>query len=212
MKLLSEALQEHPGFRPGWNRESPDIALTNSAYGTILHAVVCDGNGQPLYDQPLWLEGTGAICVDVDADERIGLVRHQRPALEFSSKDRSWPASAVNTQGVSLELPRGFPNRGESPADAAAREAAEETGYAVLRTTLLGYSNTNTTFYPNSNAVYLVQLDRNRPSSQGPDPNETIHGVEFHELPIVLSMIATGQIICGMTKSALLSYVAWRAK
>lgn len=58
-------------------------------------------------------EGPTAVVLALTPEQRVVLVREFRPGVEE----------------VLLELPGGLVDEGESPADAAARELLEETGY-----------------------------------------------------------------------------------
>ena len=83
--------------------------------------------GESGYD--ITLHGAVVAVLALDEDDRVVLTRQFRPGPER----------------VLFDLPAGFVDDGESPADAAARELAEETGYEgslreVGRTTPNAYS------------------------------------------------------------------------
>ncbi len=175
MKLtrLSYALRANAAFAPGWQAKSADVILCNPLFGSLQHVALCDESGQPIYDQPIWAERTGAICVAIDSAGQLALLRHVRPVLLAQGATVSLPLPIESISGrVSLEFPRGFPHPDESPAAAAARETAEETGFAVVETIPLGRVNTNTSFFPNSNEVFLVRIDRHTPAAEMPDKTE----------------------------------------
>jgi 8-oxo-dGTP pyrophosphatase MutT (NUDIX family) len=69
-----------------------------------------------------------AAIVAITPAERVVIVRQYRPAVEK----------------YTLELPSGLVDPGESPAQAAARELLEETGYRVRDVELLGGMNPDT--------------------------------------------------------------------
>jgi len=69
-----------------------------------------------------------AAVVALTEDQRLLLVRQYRPALER----------------YTLELPSGLVDEGETPAESAARELIEETGYAAARVEVLGPMFTDT--------------------------------------------------------------------
>lgn len=204
IKLLSEILKLFPNFQPGWRGAPPDRIVANPCFGTLLHAVVCNDAGVPLYDQPVWAEPAGAITVPLTAEGKLGFVENYRPAVSLDGVP--YPPTTLNGCGVvSLELPRGFPNAGETADQAALREAVEEMGFEATMAERIGETNPNTTYFPNSQQIFLVTLTSRKSEIHRPDPTEQIRA-RFLTTAQVLEAIATGKIFCGMTKSALMTY------
>lgn len=209
LRLLSEVQKNHPLFTPSWMRTTGDVIAEDLRFGSLRHGVVCADNGPPQYDLPVWLEPSGAVCVAVTPDGRIALLEHFRPVPRSSRSPKPWPPVDFSSCGrVSWELPRGFPNPGETSEQAARREAEEELGWAVESVEFLGESNANTTFCWNSQAVYLVRVNPGRPAQTKPDLTENIRRVRLFLWEEVLRMTADGRIFCGFTKAALFSLQA----
>ncbi len=208
LRRLSAASQEGQPFQPQWIADSnSDVIAQNTPFGQILHGVVCQADGRPCYDLPLWAEPVGAICVPVDRSGSIGLIEQYRPAPVSNDQAAFYPVQTLNSQGRwSLELPRGFAEPGEPPEDTARRETEEELQRQVRRVQRLGPSNTNTTFFLNNHLIFLVEVDQ--PAQRSADSAEVIRAVRFFSWDEVLRKVASGEIICGMTKSALLTYYA----
>lgn len=78
-----------------------------------------DGGEEPYY---CIQQHDGVVVVALTADDEILLVRQDRPPVGR----------------LTLEVPAGFMEKGESPEDAARREVYEETGYVAGAVTYLG--------------------------------------------------------------------------
>lgn len=208
---LSKVLAQNREFRPSWKGQPPDCLLRDNRFGMLMHVVSCSEQGDPKYDFPIWLERTGAVCVPVNQDGRIVLLRNYRPAVAEPSRLGEFPVEDPTKFGrLSLELPRGFPEPGETPEAAARREVEEETGFIASETVFLGATNANTTFFPFCNHVYLLRVDHRNPRNPHRQDNERIDEVILLTRQEVFQRIAGGEIFCGQTKSALMSYFAWR--
>jgi len=104
-----------------------------------------------------------------------------------------------------LELPAGKLEKGEDPAECAARELEEETGYRPAKVHQLGR------FYATpgycSEIFYLYVAEDLTPTAQRLDPDEVL-SVERLPLEDALSACFDGQIIDAKTALALLLYTA----
>ena len=177
--------------------------------GRVVHAVVCEDAGRPLYDLPVWQESGGAVIVPVRPDGALGFVRAERPvpmapehAVPYAEELR-WEACGTRA----LELPRGFGEPGESAEQAARREAEEELSMRVQRIEALGHCNPNTTFFVHAVPVFRAHVSGVLARADS-DPRECIAGVEFLTLDEALRAVARGDILCGFTQAALLLHLA----
>ena len=121
-------------------------------------------------------------CVDwiniiaLTRDERVVLIRQYRPG----------------TDEVCLEIPGGMVDPGETPADAAARELVEETGYTSARWEQIGTVAPNPAIQNNHLHTFLA-LDAEPTSAQRLEGSEVID-VETATLADCHAAIRDGRI------------------
>jgi ADP-ribose pyrophosphatase len=128
-----------------------------------------------------------AAVLPVTEDGKIVMVKQYRNAL-----DR-----------VTLEIPAGGINPGETPFESAVRELTEETGYRSEQVTHLkdivsaiGFCN---------ETIYIYLAENLIPASQNLDEDEFLDVYEY-PLEEVLDLVLTNQIIDGKTTAAILAY------
>src|SRR3954469_1977958 len=95
-------------------------------------------NGEPPYYS---IQAGDFVCiVPVDVQGRLVLVRQHRPSVG----------------GVTLELPAGHIEAGETPEEAARKELCEETGYEADTFELLAQLSPSTARFTNRMWVYYA--------------------------------------------------------
>jgi 8-oxo-dGTP pyrophosphatase MutT (NUDIX family) len=116
-----------------------------------------------LLDSPDWVN-----IIPLTPDGKVILVKQHR----FGTKESS------------LEIPGGMMDEGESPADAAARELLEETGYGGDEPVLLGWVHPNPAIHTNRCYTYLIKnvSFRNSPRQDSTEDIEVL-SVPLSEIP-----------------------------
>lgn len=133
-----------------------------------------------------WIEHPGAVAiVPVLSDGRIVMVKQYR-----------YPVGAVT-----LEIPAGKLDQGESPEDCARRELKEETGYAAG--TLKKIAAIGTTMAFSNEIIHLYVAEQLEAGTQCPDEDEFIHA-ELFSWDVLEEMMRDGRIYDAKTVAALL--------
>ncbi|MCX6714652.1 MAG: NUDIX hydrolase [Candidatus Uhrbacteria bacterium] len=206
VKRFDAAAMAAAGKKPGWKRREGAEVITNDQLGaTVLHVVVCNDDAI-LWDQILRCEIGGGVFLPVDDQQRIGLQKQWRP----QTKDQAaWKAEYPNIDVSKLgrdswEIPRGFAKVGETGADAAVREAQEETESVVVASTVLGDVCDNTALSPHMTAIQIGKIDPSKKPKDKPDVNEKMLApLTFFTLKEIKQMVARGEIYDAYTLAAL---------
>jgi len=111
---------------------------------------------------------------------------------------------------VTLEIPGGMVDPGESPAEAAARELLEETGYRAGRLASLGSINPNPAIFTNR-CHMQVALDCEAVAEiQNSPTEETV--VELLPLAELPGTLRAGGIDHALVVAALYAFELWRSR
>ena len=164
---------------------APNVVYT-SRYGRLYDDNVEGTDGRMgTYLRWVWA-GAGVVVVPTDG-QRLYL----------------WPMYRYTIGAQSLEFPRGAGEAGESPAEAAARELSEETGFTPVKTIALGILHADTSLIANSASIVLAHIDAARP---GPSRLEATEAVAGPAIALTVSgmaeLIRGGGITCSLTIAA----------
>jgi len=158
-----------------WERLSSELAHRSKVFDLRVERRVSPRTGKQL--STVVLESSDWVNVlALTPDEHVVMIRQYR----------------FGTQEVTLEIPGGLIDAGETPLEAARRELREETGYDAERWTSLGSIAPNPAIHRNRLYTFLAEGCR-LAGEQQPDPGEDIE-VELQPLRDVPRMIATGEI------------------
>lgn len=203
------------GKSAGWSAYPGHGAVFgNSRFGLVFHVDNMDGDAV-LFDGVLRAESGGGVFLPVDTEGRVGLQKVWRPQVADAAAQAEWTEAWPDVRHlierlgrVSLELPRGFAEVGESGADAALREAEEETGSVVVAARVLYQCCDNTASGPHLTTVQVGTIDLTRRSSLEGDPNEKLlRSLSYYTREELGKFIAGGELYCNFTLSAIAAWM-----
>lgn len=217
LEYWSDLSSRFPDAQARCRRGTGDVLVDNGSFGAVLHAVVTHDDGQPVYDLPIqWDKGGGAVIVPIAPDGGVCFVEQLRPvaAKPDAAGAREPPADLSLYGRVSLELPRGFSEEGESWEATAIREASEELRRPISDPVRIGYVNPNTATTVHSAGVFVARAGSAQPGNgyAHHEPGELIIGRRILSDAQVFGLIAIGEIFCGFTMAAYLLYLGWRSR
>lgn len=110
-------------------------------------------------------------------------------------------------EGVTLEIPGGIVDRGESPLDAAARELLEETGYTAERFVSFGDLNPNPALFSNRLHAFAAEGAERTAEIRNDGNEETV--VELVPAADLPRLLLDGAVDHALVVSTLWRYLHW---
>ncbi|MGB3921900.1 MAG: NUDIX domain-containing protein [Minisyncoccia bacterium] len=187
----TKRLGECPNHRPGWKLlvEGKELPASEwelrSNFGAVESAVVCDDNGSPVFDRPLYREAPNVNIVvwgkTRNGETRLAIIRQPRPHADDPERPDLPRGHAPVVFG---QIPMGFLEKllGEKIESAATREAREEAGAStVISITKPKYpwQNPNPTFVGTWSDLLFVEVDLERIEAIKSTRNEPIYSAEY---------------------------------
>ncbi len=130
--------------------------------------------------------------IAVTAEDNLVFIRQHRPGIG----------------GVRLEIPGGIIEPGEEPAEAAARELAEETGFSGDAPVLICATEPNPATHNNRCFSFLVRNAKRR-LQRNLDHDEIIE-VQLRPFAELAAMIENNELPHALLQLPLLHYLRWR--
>lgn len=141
----------------------------------------------------LQMKKPGVVIVPYDNEGNVYMIKKSR----------------VNV-GTYFELPRGFVERAEDFRIGALRELLEETGLHAGRAVRLGNLQTDTGLMNNHIEVIALGVKKTRNHAHYDKADLDSNYVTRLPINAILSKIVSGEIICSLTLSAIIKYIAFR--
>lgn len=171
-----------------WTVESEEQALHTPVFDVLVqHEVASTG----LRGDYIAVSAPDWVMVIPELGDEFIMVRQYRHA----------------SKALSLEFPGGVIDRGEAPAQAAARELYEETGMRAGRLIALGVCRPNPALFDNRFHVYLAR-DLVSVGEQQPDDDELLSCLHIPK-EAVLSGFGSGEMTHALMGAALAFYRAF---
>lgn len=199
LRPLSAVLKEFPAFlqKIEWKKSGDDEFCSNPRFGKVLHGVICEDGGQPLYDQPVIDFKECAMVIPYVKNEngkliKVFMIKSERPA----SGAFFW------------EFPGGFFEQGETPEKGALRELQEETGLIGEEAIFLGKLNPERVLFNKAEVhVFAAEL---KESEELKDELEEEHSQneskilerKFFSISEIKSLLLDKGEYCGVTLAA----------